>query len=64
MIKQLSFILLSTSLLAPGFGQNRVHQNDNKQSVITFVDARFDELTDLSDRIWSYAEIAFREAKS
>ena len=64
MIKQLSFILLSTSLLAPGFGQNRVHQNNNKQSVITFVDARFDELTDLSDRIWSYAEIAFREAKS
>jgi aminobenzoyl-glutamate utilization protein B len=64
MMKKLSSILLFTSLLATSFGQNRVHQNANKQSVITIVDKRFNELIDLSDRIWSYAEIAFRESRS
>jgi aminobenzoyl-glutamate utilization protein B len=64
MMKKLSLILLFTGLLATGFGQNRAHQNPNKQSAITFVDKHLAELTDLSDRIWSYAEIAFRENQS
>ena len=35
-----------------------------KTQVIDFVDSHFEELTDLSDRIWSYEEIAFREVQS
>ena len=35
-----------------------------KQAVIESVDAQAEALTDLSDRIWSYAEIAFRETES
>ena len=64
MMKKISLILLFTGLLATGFGQNRTHQNPNKHSVITFIDEHLNELTDLSDRIWSYAEIAFRENQS
>ena len=63
-MKRLSFVLLCVCLLTTGFGQNRVHENPNKQSVIAYVNRRFKELTDLSDRIWSYAEIAFQESKS
>lgn len=63
-MKKLSCILLTTCLLTPGFGQSRVHQNPNKQFVIAYVDKHFRELTDLSDRIWSHAEIAFREGNS
>ncbi|MGK7296163.1 MAG: amidohydrolase, partial [Candidatus Wenzhouxiangella sp. M2_3B_020] len=35
-----------------------------KQDVIASVDTQAEALTDLSDRIWSYAEIAFRETES
>ena len=35
-----------------------------KQDVISSVDAQADALIDLSDRIWRYAEIAFRESES
>jgi len=35
-----------------------------KKDVIEFVDDHYDELTALSDKIWSYEEIAFRENKS
>ena len=35
-----------------------------KTQVIDFVDSHYGELTDLSDRIWSYEEIAFREVQS
>lgn len=36
----------------------------NKQSVIDFVDANYSSLTAMSDSIWGYEEIAFREHKS
>jgi len=40
------------------------HTNSKKQSVMDFVSAHYEDLTDLSDRIWSYEEIAFQESKS
>ena len=40
------------------------HENQNKTSVIASVDRQFEELRALSDRIWSYEEIAFQETKS
>jgi aminobenzoyl-glutamate utilization protein B len=38
--------------------------NPLKEEVKASVDKRFDALTDLSDRIWSFEEIAFRETQS
>jgi len=39
-------------------------ENLQKQAVIKSIEKQFDELRDLSDRIWSYEEIAFEEVKS
>jgi aminobenzoyl-glutamate utilization protein B len=44
--------------------QKKPKINKNKQSVIALVDAKYDELTALSDAIWGFEEIAFRETKS
>lgn len=38
--------------------------NPNKEAVIQSIEEQFDDLRDLSDRIWSYEEIAFQEFKS
>jgi len=35
-----------------------------KQTVISAIDAKYDELTKLSDQIWGFEEIAFQEIKS
>ena len=40
------------------------HENQNKAAVIESVDSHFEALRSLSDRIWSYEEIAFQEEKS
>ncbi|MCB0634279.1 MAG: amidohydrolase [Saprospiraceae bacterium] len=53
-------LLLATSLLA----QQKSAINANKKAVIATVDRMFDQLTDLSDKIWSYEEIAFQETQS
>ena len=54
------FLLFTISIL---HGQLR-HENQNKAAVIESVDAHFEALRDLSDKIWSYEEIAFQEEKS
>ena len=36
----------------------------NKKSLINSIDSKYEELTALSDKIWSYEEIAFQEVKS
>lgn len=46
------------------FGQKKSKPNPLKQEVIHSVDERFVDLTDLSDKIWSFEEIAFRETQS
>jgi aminobenzoyl-glutamate utilization protein B len=38
--------------------------NDNKKRVIDFIEGNSSELTTLSDDIWEYAEIAFKESQS
>lgn len=53
-------------MLAGGiaFGQKKSKPNPLKQEVIHSVDERYVDLTDLSDKIWSFEEIAFRETQS
>ncbi len=57
-----SFIFLITLGLNHSFSQGNTDQL--KTAVQASVDSRFDALTDLSDRIWSFEEIAFQETKS
>jgi aminobenzoyl-glutamate utilization protein B len=55
-------IVLSTS---PLFAQkNGPKPNPLKQTVQQSIDSRFAAMTDLSDQIWSFEEIAFQEVKS
>ena len=59
-------ILLISILMVPitGLFCQLGHENQNKQAVINSVNAQFEDLRDLSDRIWSYEEIAFEETRS
>ncbi len=59
----LSTLILLLGLL-PSYAQKKPAINKNKKAVIASVDSRFSELTALSDKIWSYEEIAFQEQQS
>ena len=61
-MKKLFFTLFILGLLTPIFGQK--HTNKNKKAVIENVEANYKKLTELSDKIWSYEEIAFQETQS
>ncbi|MAN85339.1 MAG: peptidase M20 [Algoriphagus sp.] len=56
--------IFTLSLSNISFAQKKVKTNPLKEEVKASVDKRFDALTDLSDRIWSFEEIAFRETQS
>ncbi|PHN01555.1 amidohydrolase [Flavilitoribacter nigricans] len=57
-------ILLVLCLGVFGYAQPKAKVNKNKQAVIATIDEKFGELTDLSDKIWSFEEIAFQETQS
>jgi len=59
----LSFLLIFGLTLTVN-AQQKPAISKNKKAVISAIDGRYDELTTLSDKIWSYAEEAFRETKS
>jgi len=66
MNKLLTSALALTFLLAcqPPITAQQVTNNPNKQKVIQSVQSQSNVLTELSDNIWSYAEIAFKENQS
>jgi aminobenzoyl-glutamate utilization protein B len=53
-------ICLASSLAAQG----KPAINKNKQAVVASIESKYDQLTDLSDKIWSFEEIAFQETQS
>ncbi len=59
-------ILLSCALLISSdlVAQKKPKIGKNKQAVISNLDNRYSELTELSDKIWSFEETAFQETKS
>ncbi len=62
-IKMIRPIILLLFLFSQSLtGQEHTHPL--KQSVIDYVNENFTELTQLSDKIWSYEEEAFQETKS
>ncbi|WP_192349845.1 amidohydrolase [Algoriphagus sp. Y33] len=59
-------LLLIPVLLVTGnvIAQKKSKADPLKAEVVNSVDSRFEALTDLSDKIWSFEEIAFQETQS
>ncbi|MFK7981709.1 MAG: amidohydrolase [Saprospiraceae bacterium] len=63
-MKKLVLTFFVLGLLTPCFAQKKANANKNKKAVIENVEANYKNLTALSDKIWSYEEIAFQETQS
>lgn len=63
-MKKVLFLLLALSMGLSAQAQKKKKIGKNKQAVISSIDSKFNELTALSDKIWSYEEIAFQEEQS
>ncbi|MEO1050037.1 MAG: amidohydrolase [Bacteroidota bacterium] len=63
-MKRIVTLLFSLVIFFSVSAQKKPKINKNKQAVINTIQTNFNELTDLSDRIWSYEEIAFQEEQS
>lgn len=64
-IKHLAFtLLISCAMVSPSISQKKEKPNPLKAQVTASVEQRYAKLTDLSDQIWSFEEIAFRENQS
>lgn len=63
-MRRISFIIGLLVLTGAAMAQKKPKVNANKLAVIKSVDGRKTELTQLSDEIWAYAEVAFQETKS
>lgn len=57
-------ILIGLSLNIQIQAQKKPKINKNKQAVIATIDSKNQQLIDLSDKIWSFEEVAFRETQS
>jgi aminobenzoyl-glutamate utilization protein B len=64
MRKYLCVLLIFMAMTIEMIGQEMDIVNEKKRAVIEFIDKNYSELTHLSDRIWSYKEIAFQEDQS
>ncbi|WP_245803649.1 amidohydrolase [Algoriphagus marinus] len=58
------FFALFLSFSTLSFSQKKVKPNPLKIEVQQSIDTRYSDLTDLSDKIWSFEEIAFQETQS
>lgn len=63
-MKKLYFLVFSLVCSSNLVSQENPAMNENKQTVIDFIEKKYTELTDLSDQIWSFSEIAFQEDQS
>ena len=63
-MKKLSLATIIISLVLGLFAQDKTEINDNKKSVISSIDGKYENLTNLSDKIWGFEEIAFQERQS
>lgn len=60
-MKNLVLVAASILLVAPVYAQK---VSKEKKEIISLIDARKSELTSISDQIWAFEEIAFRETQS
>lgn len=63
-MRVLSTMLLLCAFCTLSLAQGKLKFNKNKEAVIATIDQKYKELTDLSDKIWSFEEIAFQETQS
>lgn len=63
-MKKLTLLIIGLMAYSLVFAQQKKHQNTNKQAVINSINKHYDELTELSDKVWGFAEIAFQENQS
>ena len=65
-MKKALLLILALAIALPATAQKKkkTKVNKNKQAVISSLEGKYAELTELSDKIWSYEEIAFQEEKS
>ena len=63
MKKNLLFLPLLLALCI-AHGQKKPAHLKSKQKVIASIESKYDDLTALSDKIWSYEEEAFQESQS
>jgi len=64
MMKKLILTTLLASCVVLSYAQKKPKINANKKAVMASVEAKFEQLTELSDKIWAYEEIAFQETQS
>lgn len=57
-------LYLTVFLSISAYAQKKPEINSKKKAAIETIEKRFDELTDLSDKIWAHEEVAFKEHKS
>ncbi|MDG1277237.1 MAG: amidohydrolase [Algoriphagus sp.] len=58
------FFVLFSCFATISFSQKKAKPNPLKTEVQQAIDTRYADLTDLSDKIWSFEEIAFQETQS
>lgn len=63
-MKHLLIFLSALFAFNCGYAQKKPKLSANKQAVVQSVDSKKNELTNLSDEVWRYAEVAFQETKS
>ncbi len=63
-MKKAIFLSFSLFLAFNLTAQKKPKINKNKQAIITALDQKYDELTTLSDKVWSFEETAFQEKQS
>ena len=63
-MRKLLTSILVLCLSVATFAQKKHKINNNKKAVISATDNRAKQLAELSDKIWSYEEIAFHETQS
>lgn len=63
-MKKALLIVLISSILIPSQAQKKPKINANKKAVLVSIENKYAQLTELSDKIWSFEEIAFQETQS
>ena len=63
-MRKLILTTLLTGCVLISYAQKKPKINANKKAVMASVEDKFEQLTELSDKIWAYEEIAFQETQS
>lgn len=63
-MRVLPTILLLCTFCATSLAQGKLKFNKNKEAVIATIDQNYEDLINLSNKIWSFEEIAFQETQS